>query len=43
MKHGLVQNLADWPFSSFHRYVRDGIYPIDWAGGLEDQLEVMER
>ncbi|ESS71644.1 transposase [Methyloglobulus morosus KoM1] len=43
MKHGLVQKVADWPYSSFHRYVRDGIYPEDWAGGLESQLDVIER
>ncbi|MGH8474247.1 MAG: REP-associated tyrosine transposase [Methylococcales bacterium] len=33
IKHGLVQRLADWPYSSFHRYVRLGILPPDWAGG----------
>jgi len=43
MKHGLVQKVADWPYSSFHRYVRDGIYPDDWAGGLEMNLDVIER
>lgn len=32
MKHGYVQRVSDWPYSSFHRYVRDGIYPHDWAG-----------
>lgn len=33
VKHGLVQRVADWPFSTFHRLVEQGIYPIDWAGG----------
>ena len=32
LKHGHVQCLADWPWSSFHRYVRAGIFPADWAG-----------
>ena len=32
VKHGLVQRVRDWPNSSFHRYVRDGILPEDWAG-----------
>lgn len=32
MKHGLVTRVADWPHSSFHRAVRDGIYAPDWAG-----------
>lgn len=31
VKHGLVQRVADWPFSSFHRYAREGIYPQDWG------------
>jgi putative transposase len=33
MKHGLVHRVADWPYSSFHRYVHSGILPPDWAGG----------
>ena len=32
VKHGLVAKAADWPFSSFHRYVRLGRYAPDWAG-----------
>ena len=32
VKHGHVQSVRDWPYSSFHRAVRDGIYPVDWAG-----------
>jgi putative transposase len=24
VKHGLVENVADWPYSTFHRYVRQG-------------------
>ena len=32
VKHGLVKKVADWPFSTFHRYVQAGILPIDWAG-----------
>jgi putative transposase len=32
MKHGLVARVSDWPHSSFHRYVRLGILPVDWAG-----------
>lgn len=31
MKHGCVECVADWPYSSFHRYVAAGIYPVDWA------------
>lgn len=32
LKHGLVRRAADWPWSSFHRYVRLGEYQTDWAG-----------
>jgi putative transposase len=32
VKHGLVQCVGDWPWSSFHRYVRDGLLPADWGG-----------
>jgi putative transposase len=32
VKHGLVTKVADWPYSSFHRYVRTGILSRDWAG-----------
>ena len=30
VKHGLVEQASDWPHSSFHQYVRNGISPIDW-------------
>ena len=33
VKHGWVEGVADWPHSSFHRYVETGILPLDWAGG----------
>jgi len=32
VKHGLVARVRDWPHSSFHRFVRLGIYSPDWAG-----------
>jgi putative transposase len=28
----IVARVRDWPFSSFHRMVKLGIYPEDWAG-----------
>jgi putative transposase len=34
LKHGLVQSVPDWPHSSFHRDVRKGIYPGNWAGQI---------
>ncbi|MBX3437567.1 MAG: transposase [Planctomycetaceae bacterium] len=32
-KHGLVERVSDWPHSSFHRWVRAGVYPSGWGGG----------
>jgi putative transposase len=32
VKHGHVGAVRDWPHSSFHRFVREGIYPLDWSG-----------
>ena len=40
--HGYAESAAAWPFSTFHRYVRAGVYPADWGGtvGVERmQLE----
>jgi putative transposase len=37
VKHGYVKNVKGWPFSSFHRFVRLGVYPTDWSGeGVRD-------
>jgi len=33
VKHGHVVRVADWAFSSFHRYREMGVYSLDWAGG----------
>lgn len=35
-KHGYVQRVADWPWSSFHRYAKAGILPADWTGTGEE-------
>ena len=34
VKHGLVKRVADWPHSSFHRYVKAGVLPVDWGGDM---------
>ncbi len=34
VKHGLVSCVADWPHSSFHRYVERSILPADWGGDV---------
>ena len=35
VKHGYVARVRDWPYSSFPRYVKQGLYPLDWACGDE--------
>jgi len=34
LKHGYVKRVEDWPYSTFHRYVAKGIYPVDWCGDI---------
>jgi putative transposase len=36
VRHGLVSRVSDWPHSSFHRDVADGLLPEDWGGDLRD-------
>ena len=38
VKHGLVTRAVDWPHSSFHRYVEQGILPADWAGDAKHDM-----
>jgi REP-associated tyrosine transposase len=42
VKHGHVTRVQDWPHSTFHRFVRAGKYPLDWAGGDEVSFAVGE-
>jgi putative transposase len=39
-KHGHVTRVADWPYSSFHRDVRCGIYNFEWAA--DDNVRRLE-
>jgi len=43
LKHGHVKHVADWPYSTFHRYLAEGVYPPDWAGEGVPQVEAGER
>lgn len=36
VRHGLCQQAADWKYSSFHRYVVQGVYSVDW--GIKEEL-----
>ena len=35
VKHGYVRRVVDWPFSTFGRYVQQGVYSADWGGNVE--------
>ena len=32
VRHAHATHASLWPYSSFGRYVRDGLYPLDWCG-----------
>ena len=33
VKHGHVSRVIDWPYSTFHGYLRNGVYNQDWGTG----------
>ena len=39
VKHGWASCVRDWPHSSFHQFVKDGLYPANWAAP-EDVREI---
>jgi putative transposase len=39
LKHGHVQRVQDWPYSTFHQYVATGIYPADWCGDIDAEVQ----
>ena len=45
VKYGSVQQVKDWQWSSFHRFVRTGWYDAEWDGGNErlTQLQVKRK
>lgn len=36
VKHGLVQRVRDWPHSSFHAYLKQGLLPEHWGGDIKE-------
>ena len=43
VKHGHVSKVCDWPYSSFHRDVRAGLFPEDWGGDIKVVGDFGER
>jgi len=39
VKHGLVEQVKDWPHSSFHRYVEAGLVELDWGLTFQEHTE----
>ena len=37
VKHGLVSNVKEWPHSTFHRYVKQGIVTENWGNGFDEK------
>lgn len=39
VKHGYVKRAVDWPHSTLHRYIRDGMLPSEWASdGIDGEF-----
>ena len=43
VKHGLAAAPSDWPHSTFHRFVAEGVYAADWGGTAVRLAEGVER
>jgi putative transposase len=35
VKHGLTKAPRNWAYSTFHRFVREGFYDLEWGAGSE--------
>lgn len=40
VKHGLCERADAWPYSTLHRYIKNGSYPQDWAILPEDDNDI---
>lgn len=38
VKHGYVARVGDWPYSTFWRWVKAGVYPADWVGQIDESI-----
>lgn len=39
VKHGYVNSVKEWPFSTFHQFVQQGLLPLNWCY-QNDDIEV---
>jgi putative transposase len=42
VKHGWIKSVVDWPHSSFHAYLRRGVYEANWGGVGVGEIEAGE-
>ncbi len=35
----LLHRVIDWPYSSFHRYLAQGIYSERWCGDMSEKVD----
>ncbi|ANE56413.1 REP-associated tyrosine transposase [Methylomonas sp. DH-1] len=42
VKHGLVTSVANWPYSSFHRFVNEGLYPAKWGSDMAGKFDTFD-
>ncbi|QSB01413.1 hypothetical protein JWZ98_00080 [Methylomonas sp. EFPC1] len=42
VKHGYVKRVMDWPHSSFHQFVKRGIYSNDWGSNEQYEIQGVE-
>lgn len=43
VKHGHTTRASDWPWSSIHRYIRNGTVTADWAADSDVSHSIGER
>ena len=43
VKHRYVDHAVDWPYSTLHKYISEGILQSDWGGHRESVAEIKYR
>ena len=43
VKHGHAASVAAWPYSTFHHWVKAGVYSANWGGGETGDIATGER
>ncbi len=35
VKHGYVESVKDWKYSSFHKFVKNSLYDLNWGNNTD--------